>query len=140
MAGMLPPMVLIVDGDEDEGERLALSLEAAGYLTACVSSCEAARSVISARRPDVIISDVFLPGLCGLALLDLVQQRRLDIPVIALMSRRWASGLDLAAGASRLGAAAVLCTEDIGQEPVEDVVAGVLERDSDDAPLTSHAA
>jgi DNA-binding NtrC family response regulator len=130
---MLPPMVLIVDEDEAEGARLALSLQAAGYLTACVSSCEAARSIIAARRPDLIVSDVFLPGLCGLALLDLVQRRQLGIPVIALLSGRWANGLDLGAGARRLGAAAVLCTEEVGQEPLPALVTMVLERGADDA-------
>jgi len=132
LADAMPPMVLIVDEDEAEGARLALSLQAAGNLTACVSSCDAARSVIAARRPDLIVSDVFLPGLCGLALLDLVQKRQLGIPVIALLSRRWASGLDLAAGAERLGAAAVLCTDDPAQEPLPSLVAQVLARHADD--------
>jgi DNA-binding NtrC family response regulator len=133
MRGLLPPMVLIVDADEAEAARLALALQAGGYLTACVSSCEAARSVIAARRPDLIVSDVFLPGLCGLALLDLVQKRQLGIPVIALLSRRWAGGLDLAAGARSLGAAAVFCTEEVGQEPMLDVVSRVLRRAANDA-------
>lgn len=140
LVGALPPMVLIVDEDKAEGARLALSLQAAGYLTACVESCEAARSMIAARRPDLIVSDVFLPGLCGLALLDLVQQRRLGIPVIALLSRRWAGGLDLAAGAQRLGAAAVLYTDDLVQQPLPSLVAQVLARGSDDASRASPAS
>jgi two-component system nitrogen regulation response regulator NtrX len=103
-AAGLPPMVLIVDEDQARGVALARTLEDAGYLVACAESCEAARSMIAARRPELIVTDVFLPGMCGLALIDLIRQRDLQIPVIVLTGEPQQGGFDLAAAARRLGA------------------------------------
>jgi len=76
--------LLIVDDDADLLKLLSMRLEAAGYEVTAVSSAEAALTDLAIHRPALLLSDVRLPGMDGLALFDIVRERHPALPVILL--------------------------------------------------------
>jgi DNA-binding NtrC family response regulator len=102
------PLILIVDEDIAAGTILTRALEAAGYVAVCAASCASARAVISVCPLDLIVTDVFMPGMCGLALIELVRKRGLGIPVVVKADERWRSVFDPRALIARLGAQAMI--------------------------------
>jgi two-component system, NtrC family, response regulator GlrR len=76
--------VLVVDDDADMLRLLSLRLQAAGYDVVAVGSAEAALAQLDMARPQLVLSDVRLPGRDGLALFDEVRSRHPSLPVILL--------------------------------------------------------
>ncbi len=76
--------ILVVDDDADMLRLLSLRLKAAGYEVIAVPSAEAALAQLDIARPQLVLSDVRLPGKDGLALFDEVRQRHPSLPVILL--------------------------------------------------------
>jgi len=62
--------ILLVDDDADMLRLLTLRLKAAGYRVSAADSAEAALTALQIERPDLVLSDVQLPGRDGLALFD----------------------------------------------------------------------
>jgi len=60
----------VVDDDADMLRLLSLRLQAAGYDVVAVGSAEAALAQLDVARPQLVLSDVRLPGRDGLALFD----------------------------------------------------------------------
>jgi two-component system response regulator GlrR len=86
-AAMLQPAsahVLVVDDDPDLLRLLSLRLRATGYRVTAVDSAESALSRVAVERPDLVLSDVRLPGRDGLALFDELRERHPSLPVILL--------------------------------------------------------
>lgn len=78
------PRILVVDDDADMLRLLSLRLNAAGYDVTAVPSAEAALAQLETHRPQLVLSDVRLPGRDGLALFDEVRARHPSLPVILL--------------------------------------------------------
>lgn len=78
------PRILVVDDDADMLRLLSLRLQAAGYEVTAVPSAEAALAKLEMNRPQLVLSDVQLPGRDGLALFDEVRSRHPSLPVILL--------------------------------------------------------
>ncbi|TCJ16384.1 response regulator [Parasulfuritortus cantonensis] len=76
--------VLAVDDDEDLLRLLAMRLKAWGFRVTTASSAEEALSKIAVEPPQVVVSDVRLPGKDGLALFEEVRIARPALPVILL--------------------------------------------------------
>jgi two-component system response regulator GlrR len=76
--------VLIVDDDPDLLRLLSMRLSAAGYRVTAVESAEAALAQVEIERPQLVLSDVQLPGKDGLALFDAIRSRHPSLPVILL--------------------------------------------------------
>ncbi len=76
--------VLLVDDDADLLKLLSMRLTAAGHRVTAVGSAEAALTQIAVQRPQLLVSDVRLPGRDGLALFDEVRSRYPGLPVILL--------------------------------------------------------
>jgi DNA-binding NtrC family response regulator len=76
--------VLVVDDDEAVGRVLSLLLAQAGHEAEHVPSAEAALARLEARPFDVVLSDLQMPGMDGLALLREVSARWSGVPVILL--------------------------------------------------------
>ncbi len=62
--------ILVVDDSEDVREYLALVLEGAGYHVSHAASAEEAFELVGRSRPDLVITDVVMPGQSGLDLLS----------------------------------------------------------------------
>ena len=76
--------LLVVDDDADMLRLLSMRLGAAGYQVSAVASAEAALAHLDIERPQVVLSDVRLPGKDGLSLFDEIRRRHPSLPVILL--------------------------------------------------------
>ena len=76
--------VLVVDDDPDLLRLLSLRLRSNGYRVSTVDSAEAALAHVAVERPDLVLSDVRLPGRDGLALFDELRAHYPALPVILL--------------------------------------------------------
>jgi two-component system response regulator GlrR len=76
--------VLVVDDDTDLLRLLAMRLSGAGYRVSTAESAEAAWAQLAMDRPQLVISDVQLPGEDGLALFERIRSRHPALPVILL--------------------------------------------------------
>src|SRR5437763_368897 len=76
--------VLVVDDDADLLKLLTMRLGAAGHRVSTVQSAEEALAQLAVERPQVVLSDVQLPGRDGLALFDEIRERHPSLPVILL--------------------------------------------------------
>ena len=75
--------VLVVDDDPSLREALARSLEEHADVRVAATA-EEALATIGAAPPDVILSDVRMPGLDGLELLRIVRERAPSVDVIMM--------------------------------------------------------
>ena len=78
------PHILVVDDDADMLRLLSLRLAASGYEVITADSAESALARLELARPQLVLSDVRLPGRDGLALFDEVRARHPSLPVILL--------------------------------------------------------
>ncbi|HEV3018194.1 MAG TPA: sigma 54-interacting transcriptional regulator [Burkholderiaceae bacterium] len=76
--------LLLVDDDADLLKLLSMRLSAAGHRVTSVESAEAALTELAVARPQLVVSDVRLPGRDGLALYDEIRARYPALPVILL--------------------------------------------------------
>ncbi len=78
------PHLLVVDDDANMLRLLTIRLTAAGYRVTAVTSAEAALTELHVERPQLVLSDVRLPGRDGLALFDDIRAAHPSLPVILL--------------------------------------------------------
>lgn len=78
------PNILIVDDDKDILKLISMRLNAAGYATSTAGNGAEALSAIELQHPDLVISDLRMPAMDGMALLDAIQQSQPTLPVILL--------------------------------------------------------
>ena len=78
--------VLIIEDNEANMKLASLLLRKAGHTVLCAVDAEAGLTLARADRPDLILMDIQLPGMDGLAATALLKQDRatVGIPIIAL--------------------------------------------------------
>ena len=76
--------VLVVDDEADAREVVSTALAQCGARTAAVASAREALQMIADFRPDVVVSDVAMPGEDGYALVRTIREMRARVPVVAL--------------------------------------------------------
>jgi DNA-binding NtrC family response regulator len=76
--------ILIVDDDPDIRESLPGGLSALGAEIATAKDGEEALALVGSGPPDVVLTDVRMPGLDGLELLRLLRQRAPAVDVILM--------------------------------------------------------
>jgi two-component system response regulator AtoC len=94
--------VLVVDDDAHVRGVVEALLRQDGFATEAGSSGEEAVQILGRRPVDVIISDIRMPGIDGLGLLQAVQSRFPEIPVILMTAH---GTIPVAVEAMRKGAA-----------------------------------
>ena len=93
--------VLIVDDERTLGRAIKAFLDASGYEAELVQSAEQALELLERLRPDVVFTDVQLPGLNGIELLRRI--REFD-PAIAVVVMTAFGTIEGAVEAVKLGA------------------------------------
>ena len=93
--------ILVVDDDPAVGTILGALLDQAGFEATYVDSGQAGLAELDARAYDVVVTDVRMPGLDGMELLDRVVQQRSDLPVVLLTAH---GTISLAVDAMKRGA------------------------------------
>lgn len=76
--------IFLVDDDEAMREALAVLIESWGYRVSTAGDGVVARSEIARTTPDVIITDVVLPGMSGLDLLEELERDGIKTPIILI--------------------------------------------------------
>ena len=125
-------IVHVIDDDEAVRDSLVFLLEAAGF---ALQTFESARSFIEAL-PSIaggcVVTDVRMPGIDGLALLERIKSAKPDLPVIVMTGH---GDIPLAVQAMKLGAA------DFVEKPFEDerIIAAVRSALERSAPNRARA-
>ena len=81
---MIQPKVWVVDDDRSIRWVLEKALEKADMQIICFEEADSALEQLKLSQPDVIISDIRMPGTNGLNLLDEVQRLYPELPVIIM--------------------------------------------------------
>jgi len=76
--------ILLVDDDPDLLRLLAIRLKSGGYDVTTAESAERALAFIAADLPQLVISDLRMAGMDGMALFDTIQRDHPALPVIIL--------------------------------------------------------
>ena len=77
-------LILIVDDEEVLRELLTEEVRNLGYRALAASNGVEALQVLELRRPQAILSDIRMPQMDGMALLQEVRRRKWDIPFVFL--------------------------------------------------------
>lgn len=93
--------VLIVDDKEMLRDSVGVTLQRAGFTILAAPSAEQALETIARRRPDAIVTDLKMPGMTGIELLERVREFDQDLPVVLMTAF---GTIDTAVKAMRLGA------------------------------------
>ena len=93
--------VLVVEDDTVLSAAIVRALNQAAYAVDCVADGEAANQALANTPYDLVVLDIALPGVDGLAVLRRLRDRRLHVPVLILTARdtldERVEGLDLGA-------------------------------------------
>ncbi|OGW37994.1 MAG: Fis family transcriptional regulator [Nitrospirae bacterium RBG_13_39_12] len=98
---MIKSLVLIVDDEEGIRESLSDIFEDEGYDVLTSSSGEDALKALKEQNPDLIMLDVWLPGIDGIQTLREMKDLKPDLPVIMISGH---GNIELAVKATRMGA------------------------------------
>jgi EAL domain-containing protein (putative c-di-GMP-specific phosphodiesterase class I)/serine/threonine protein kinase/ActR/RegA family two-component response regulator len=79
-----PESVLVVDDDEHHSQVVNRILSRAAFDVTVVGSGAEAIDALRRRSFDVIVSDIQMPGMSGVELLDEIRNHDLDVPVILI--------------------------------------------------------
>lgn len=124
--------IFVVEDDADHLESLSDLIEAAGFETAPFSDARDALAAIEAEPPDLVLTDLRMPGLDGIGLLEALAERGRDLPVVLLTGH---GDVSHAVRAMRLGA------EDFLEKPYDaDHLLSVIERGLKTARLKAEVA
>jgi putative two-component system response regulator len=116
--------ILVID-DEDVIRALVMEILAtAGHETTGAESAESALALLEDAEFDLVVSDVIMPGLSGLELLEAVRSRRASLPVVLVTG---AGTYDTLSQALTRGAAG-LVTKPFSHADLQAAVADALER------------
>ncbi len=95
------PEIFLIEDDPTLSKNLRLILEEEGYQVKSFSTAEEVLKDLSSHLPDLVITDIKLPGKSGLDILSWLNSHAPDIPVIIITAF---ATLDNAIQALRLGA------------------------------------
>jgi CheY-like chemotaxis protein len=80
--------VLVIEDDDDSREMTRIALEAAGAVVTVAASAAEALTAIEAELPDVMLSDISMPGQDGRTLLRAIRvvlkKKHVRVPAVAL--------------------------------------------------------
>jgi CheY-like chemotaxis protein len=102
-------LVLVVDDDADLRDSIRALLESMGFLVSTAANACEALLEIGAQRPDLVLTDVYMPEGDGYELIATLRSYGDTIPIIAMSGCAFQFGLqDHLGKAMRLGAEATL--------------------------------
>ena len=98
-----PPKLLVVD-DVEIGRRILRDmLTPYGFIISEAGDGKSALDAIAASKPDLILSDVHMPGMSGIELVTLIHQSQLNVPTILLSASALEEDRKLALAAQPVG-------------------------------------
>src|SRR5437764_11814615 len=116
--------ILVIDDEEVIRMLMLEILESAGHVVVGADSGEPALCLPAGDEVDLVVSDVVMPGLSGLELLEAVRARRASLPVVLVTG---AGTYDTLSQALTRGAAG-LVTKPFAHAELQSAVTDALER------------
>jgi two-component system nitrogen regulation response regulator NtrX len=95
------PAILIVDDEAGVRSSLGGVLRDEGYVVDAVESGEACLEQVTKGVYELVLLDVWLPGIDGMTTLERLRERRIDVPVIMISGH---ASIESAVRATKLGA------------------------------------
>ncbi|MCD6271462.1 MAG: diguanylate cyclase [Deltaproteobacteria bacterium] len=93
--------ILIVDDDADIRQQLSEYIDLSGYISSTAADAEEAINLLKNKKYDVVITDIKMPGMDGLALTDTIKKRYAsDVIVITGYSENYSYEEAVKKGAS----------------------------------------
>lgn len=93
--------VLVVDDKEMMRDSVGSTLQRAGFQVITAESGEHALTAAAKRRPDAVVTDLKMPGLTGIELLERLREIDTELPVVLMTAF---GTIDTAVSAMKLGA------------------------------------
>src|SRR5690348_13341420 len=82
--GGAPVRILVVDDDAPLRELIVAALKEKRYSVVATDSAEAAVIALHQGRFDMVLSDVSMPGMDGIALSSMITRAHPDLPVVLI--------------------------------------------------------
>jgi two-component system chemotaxis response regulator CheY len=92
------------DGDSLIRETLRRMLEGAGHEVTEAEDGAAGLKAVKAQRPDLVVTDIYMPGKEGIETIRELRQIVPGLKIIAISGSSWSSGHDALSSAKLLGA------------------------------------
>jgi DNA-binding NtrC family response regulator len=105
--------ILIIDDDDGIRSVFEQLLENKGYSVETASEGKEGLRKMHARKPDLIITDIMMPEMDGLEVVQKIRDHHSELPVIAISGGMQASAMNFLPLAKRFGACKVF------EKPVE---------------------
>ncbi len=115
---MTSARTLLVDDDADLLRLMSIRMRSAGYEVNAVESAEKAIARLSVIRPDVVITDLRMDGMSGMALFDVIHEMHPSLPVIILTAH---GTIPEAVDATKKGVFSFLSKPFDGKQLIEEV-------------------
>jgi CheY-like chemotaxis protein len=137
--GELVASILVIDDDRAVLSTVKLLLERAAHAVEAVDNSQAGLRLLESRGFDLLVVDIFMPGMDGFETMRLVHQSRPEMPVIVMSGQQFRSaserGPDFLHMATKLGAISSL------QKPFRprELLAAVAKSLSDSPPSSRPA-
>jgi CheY-like chemotaxis protein len=96
--------ILVIDDDSLIRETLRRMLEGAGHEVTEAEDGAAGLKAVSAQRPDLVVTDIYMPGKEGIETIRELRQIVPGLKIIAISGSSWSSGHDALSSAKLLGA------------------------------------
>jgi len=93
--------ILILDDEPDMAENLERILQSSGYETTVETESPKALDIVEREQPDLILTDLRMPGMDGMSFLEEIKTREWEIPVMILTAY---ASVDSAVEAMKKGA------------------------------------
>jgi CheY-like chemotaxis protein len=121
-----PALVLLVEDDRDSREMYAMGLDLLGLRVTLAGTAAEALRACSSERPDIVVTDLSLPDMDGLALVETLGRdtATAGIPVVALTGRSGDADMALASAAGVKKVIVKPCPPDSLAEAIQDVLEG----------------
>lgn len=97
----MPLSVLVVDDEEGIRESLKGILEDEGYEVFLAENGEDGLRIFNEQNPDLVMLDIWLPGMDGIEVLRIMRDRRNDIPIVMISGH---GTIEIAVKATKIGA------------------------------------
>lgn len=121
---MTPKMILVVDDEKNIASTLALILQQNGYQTATAYEGASALEQCAKIVPDLLLTDVMMPGINGIELAQAVTQKYQDCKVLLFSGQ--AATLELLENARKQGSDLPLLSKPIHPNDLLQKVAEML--------------
>jgi len=109
---MSDPVILIVDDEDALRRGLSLRLEDEDFVLLGAENGQKALEILSSEKVDVLVTDLLMPDMGGLELMQKLREWHMDIPVIAMsggdVSLEFLDANSLLQNAERYGAFEVI--------------------------------